>query len=331
MPDPLTTGIELLAALGEASDPLAWVVVAVFLAAAVLEADDRPWARHVAVGAWVLFGVFWLTLIHHFAFVQKSLVEGVLTVVAVPACLSAGALLWRGRDSLFVLTRSVAVMGLIVLPFEAVPFLRRTLIETVTAQTELLINLLGYHPEVVAGTTIEGWGIPAKEYPYHSTFLFYSESGDPLTLTIKLACTGLGSIAIFAGLIAAVDAPLSRKLRAFAVSVPVIYGLNLVRNVFIAVGFGTQQLHVFPDLVMTLFAVESRVMVSYYVADRMIAQTLSVFVLVGITWLVVRQLPEVLTVVEDALYVLTRTEYDLEGAMGAPEVRADGGPDRGDD
>jgi hypothetical protein len=48
-----------------------------------------------------------------------------------------------------------------------------------------------------------------------------------------------------AGLIAAVRAPLRRKLRALAVSLPVIYGLNLLRNVFISIGFGEQLFQIF--------------------------------------------------------------------------------------
>jgi archaeosortase A (PGF-CTERM-specific) len=86
--------------------------------------------------------------------------------------------------------------------------------------------------------------------------------------------------------------------------------------VFIAVGFGKQLLHVFPDVVMALFAIESEVMVSYYVADRIIAQSLSVVAMLAITWLIVHELPEVLTVLEDALFVLTGTEYDLADALG---------------
>jgi len=324
-----------LAALGELSDPLAWVVVAAFLLGAVVERRDRTLARWVTVGAWTLFGLFWLTTVHHFAFVQKSVIEGVGTLLAVPACLSAALLLARGRDSLFVLSRSVAVMGLIYLPVQAVPPIRQALTETVAAQTSVLIDTLGYEYQLVGGQYVdtasgtcvshESVGdrcIAAKEYPYHSTFVFDHE-GEPLTYTVKLACTGLGSMAVIAGLIAAVRAPLRRKAWALAVSVPIIYGLNLVRNVFIAVGFGTQRFHVLPDVVGALFAVDSGVMVSYYVADRIIAQTLSVVVLVGITWFLVKRLPELLTVVEDALYVLTRREYDLRGIVGR-ELRADG-------
>jgi hypothetical protein len=40
---------------------------------------------------------------------------------------------------------------------------------------------------------------------------------------------------------------------------------------------------------------------------------------------VVRELPELLTVVEDVLYIITREEYDLHEALDVPE-RAERGP-----
>lgn len=320
-----TPVVDALAWFGQFSDPLAWTVVAVFVVGLLVERRDPELARPIVVAAWVLFGVFWLSVVHHFTFVQKSIIEAVGTAAAVPASLSVALLLARGRTSLMVLSRSIAVMGLVFLPFEAVPVLRRTLIETVTDQTAILMTLIGFDPTVIGGLTVDGLNIADKTYPYESTFLFYHQ-GDPLTYTIKIACTGLGSMAVMAGLIAAVDAPMGRKLRAFAASIPVIYGLNLVRNVFIGLGLGTQKFHIFPDLVSALFAVEDEVMVSYYVTDRIIAQSLSVVVMVAITWVVVHQLPELLGIIEDAIYVLTRREIDLGQALGiqSPEVRADG-------
>jgi len=321
--EPLTTVVDALAALGRFSDPLAWAVVGVFLAVAVVERQARDRARPLAVFAWLLFGLFWLSTVYHFTVVQKSAVEGLATLLAVPACVSVAVSLARGRDSLFVLSRSVAVAGVLFLPVQAVGAIRRPLVESVTVEAVAVVRLLGLTPEVVSGLTYDGVRIAAKQYPYRSTLVFFQD-GAPLTLTVNTACTGIGSIAIFGGLVAAVDAPLDRKLRALAVSVPIIYVLNLARVVFIAVAFGSQRLHVFPDVVSTLFAVDSEVLVSYYVADRVIAQSASVVVLVGITWLVVARLPELLEVVEDALYVLTRREYDLHGLVG-PDVRTDGG------
>ncbi|HKL29126.1 MAG TPA: archaeosortase A [Natrialbaceae archaeon] len=314
-PGPVEMVVEALAATGAITPTLAWVVVATFLAGIIVERFDHRRARYTFALAWLLFGVFWFTLIHHFAFAEKSIVEGIGTVAAVPISIYVAVLLVRGRDSLFVASRAIGVMGLIFLPVESIPVLRRTLIETVTGQTAFLIDLIGVDPMVVGGMTIDGLDIADKQRPYWSTFVFYHQ-GDPITYTIVLACTGLGSMSIMGGLIAAVDAPLRRKAKALAMSIPIIYGLNLVRNVFIAVGFGEQLLHVFPDAVMALFAIESEVMVSYYVADRIIAQSLSVVAMLAITWLIVHELPEVLTVLEDALFVLTGTEYDLADALG---------------
>ena len=53
------------------------------------------------------------------------------------------------------------------------------------------------------------------------------------TVKIILACTAIESIALFMGLIGAVRAPYNRLTRAFIVSVPVIYVLNLIRNFFV--------------------------------------------------------------------------------------------------
>jgi len=304
------------------SDPLAWLVIATFTLASLLDwsGRDERWTRPIAVGSWVLFAAFWLTQIYHFAFVQKSIVEGIGTLIAVPGALYVAYLLAQGRDSLFVLTRAIAVMGLVFLPFEALAAFRRPLVETVTGQTKVLMNLLGFHPDVVNGATV-----PGTDYdPYWSTFEFVQPSGHTVSYTILIACTGIGSMAIFAGLIAAVRAPLGRKARALAVSLPVIYALNLVRNVFIGVTFGKQYLQVAPELVMSLFATSDPYKVSYFVADRILAQVLSVVALVAITWLVVRELPEVVVVIEDVLYMATGSEWDLQGALGVQPVRADG-------
>jgi len=56
--------------------------------------------------------------------------------------------------------------------------------------------------------------------------------------------------------------------------------------------------------------------VSYFIADKILSQLLSVVALIGITWLVVRIIPELLTVVEDVAYLVTGNEYDMHEAFG---------------
>jgi archaeosortase A (PGF-CTERM-specific) len=312
------------------SAPLAWVVVVGFIFTTVASYRSRALARRVGVLAWLLFALFWLVQTPHFLLVQKSAIEGVGSLVAVPVALYVAWLLYGGRDSLLVLSRAIAVMGLVFLPFETVDPLRGWLVETVTAQTEFLMTVAGTDPRVVSGAevcaTYAADGSCLTHYPdYRSTFVAQTTNpytGNPyvVTYTILIACTGVGSMAIFAGLVAAVRAPRRRKLAALAVSLPVVYVLNLVRNVFIGLSFGEMRLQFAPELVAGVFGfslTQDPALVSYYLADRVLAQSGSVLALVAITYLVVRVLPETLMVVEDLLYVVTGTEYDLAGALDA--------------
>ncbi len=304
---------------GALSDALAWVVILTFAAGTLSVDRSERFARYATVAAWVGFAGFWLQLVPHFTLVHKSYVEGLLTIVAVPASLYTGYLLWNGRDSLFVLSRSVAAMGILYLPFETIPAVtlfglalpapRGVLMETVAAQTGFLIDAFGYTPELVTG-----------EQGYLNTFLFY-DGDHRLTVSVVLACTGLGSIAIFAGLVAAVAAPLRRKLRAMAIVVPIIYGLNLLRTTFITIVFGKQYMQWFVNEILFLFGSTDPYMVSFFISDRIISQLLAVAVLVGITYLVVREVPELLTVVEDVLYLVTGDEYDLAARLDLDRPR----------
>ncbi|MFB6191992.1 MAG: archaeosortase A [Haloarculaceae archaeon] len=311
------------------ADVLAWLSVAAFLAALLADRHDRRLGRYAAVGAWASFAVFWFALVPHFAFVKHSIIEGVLSAAAVPASLYVGYLLWRGRDSLFVLTRAIAVMGAIYLPFTTVPWLYEPLVEFTVMQVNWGIELLGYDPPIVE-----------NEAGIRNTFVFHT-AGHIYRSQVLLACTGLGSMTIFVGLAAAVRAPLSRKLRAVAVSVPIIWTLNIARNVFIAVAQGKQWFaDVYPSVVLTMFGASDPHIVSFLVADRIISQSLSVVALLGILYLVVRELPEVAVVVEDLLFMLTGTEYDLRdsgpgggsgGASASGPARADGGSPRSEE
>jgi archaeosortase A (PGF-CTERM-specific) len=216
-------------------------------------------------------------------------------------------------------------MGIVYLPFETIPAItvaglslpapQQVLIETVAAQTGFITNLLGYTPTLIEGP--QG---------YTNTYRFVEPNGHRLEYTVVLACTGLGSMAIFAGLIAAVRAPLDRKLRAFAVSIPIIYALNIVRVTFIGIVFGNQYMQWFVDEVLFLFGSSDPYRVSFFLSDRVISQVGAVFALVGVIYLVVRELPELLTVIEDVLYMVTGDEYDLARQLDLPRV-PDGGED----
>lgn len=291
------------------TDVVAWAVILLFLGAWAAERGRRDVARWLATAAWVGFAGFWLLIVPYFALVMRSPIETVLGALAAIGSLYAAFLLYRGRDELFVLSRAVAVMGLIYLPFASVPFLRQLAVETVAAQVYAVIVWLGY--DVTFGMGPNGF----------QSGLSFSTDGHTYATFIVLQCTGIGSMSIFAGLIAALDAPLARKLRAIALAVGIIYVLNIVRNVFIAVAFGEQWFQVLVDPILSVTGYTQPGLVSFFIADRVLSQSASVVALVGITWLVVRTVPELLSLLEEALYVVTHTEYDLHDAFSVDARR----------
>ena len=309
----------LLAQFGHSAEPLGWVVLALFLAGVVLEFVDREYARAAFIIAWALFAIFWLSLIYPWFVTDDSFIRGAGAVIAVPLSLLVAKTFYDGRDSLFTLSRAIALMGIVYVPFIAIDPLREQLVLLVTDHTAWAMSLIGYDPPVV--TELAELGpeydrpIGGKEYDYQNTFVFPQDGGGSITYTIILACTGIGSMSVVIGLVAAVGAPIRRKVRALAIALPIIYALNIVRNVFIGISFGHQYMHVFPDATMWLFQMENELRVSYIWADRILAQSLSVVAMVVIFWLVVREVPEVMEPVEDVLFLLTGTEYDLAAAL----------------
>jgi len=297
------------------TDVLAWLVVAVFFAGVLADQlDRRERARQLTVAAWGLFAVFWLLLIHQFAFIHRSIIQTVLVVVAVPMCLYVGWTLLQGRESLLVLSRAVALMGLIYLPFQTASPVRAFLIETVARQTVWLLEAVGL------GEGMRLVQDPAPGSSLLNTF-FFPASGR--SSQIVFACTGIGSLAIFGGLIGAVRAPLRRKSVALAVSLSVIWVLNVARNAFIAAANGYQWFDhaALEDPVMAAFGLSDPGRVSFFLADRVISQGLALFALVGIAWLVSRWLPELLDIAEDLLYLVTGDEVRLR----PPATATDGG------
>ncbi|QLD88108.1 archaeosortase A [Natronomonas salina] len=304
------------------TDPLAWLLVALFGGGALAERRFPEAARYVVGGGWVLFAAFWLLLAPHFFFAQNSFVEAILALVGVPACIYAGYLVAGGRDSLFVLTRAVAVMGLIYLPAETIPIVRQVLVEHVANQTATTMDLLGYEP------TRRPISADREAYAGFDAAFFFP-TADPshggIVYNIVMACTALGSMAIFAGCIAAVRAPWRRKFRALAIAIPIIYLLNIVRTTFIGLAFGRQWFDGwYAPYLMDLFGASDPYMVSHIVAEGVISQTLSVVALVGIAWFVIRELPELLVIIDDVAFMVTGEERDTAAEIGLlPDVDMD--------
>ena len=296
--------------LDAAADPLAWISIGAFLLAIGLEASGKKrYAIPVASGAWIIFAAFWASMFPYYYLDFQSPIYMVGSVAAIPLCLLVAYHLVSGRQSLLRLTKAVGLMGLIYLPFMLYQPAEQFLIEIVTIQSHAGMEVIGYSP-----------GIEEGNNGYQSRFAFEGYS-----TYIVLACTGIGSMAIFGGLIAATRASLGRKVLGIALAVGIIWFLNIVRNVFVGLAAPLGWFD-YPALdTITVLLADEGMRTSFFISHHLIAQTGAVIALVGIAILVMKVVPEVLEILEEALFVITGAEYDLADAINEPTPRTDGG------
>lgn len=267
---------------------LLWTAIGLFLLGVLF--DER--ARLLSAVGWVFFGTFWLARLPIYLQTNSG-IKIVLSVLALPLSAYVGyQIVANERDTLLTLSQAVAAMGLVYLPFGLIGPLNTALIEHTASQTNRILTLLGVNAELIQREGI------------HNLFVVTNPAtGEEYRTYIILACTGIGSMAIFAGLISAIDAPLRRKTMAFAVSVPVIYALNLVRNVFIATAYGYQWFPYSEQLIVDVTG-KYEGYASFFWADKVISQGLSVVVLVAILFAVIRFLPELTELLDEVLDLL---------------------------
>ncbi|MFB6104295.1 MAG: archaeosortase A [Halobacteriaceae archaeon] len=263
---------------------LAWAAVGLSTTAAIAHRRRVKAGRWVAVLGWATFAMFWAGLLPVVTVQLHSPIETVGAVLGVGVSLLVGyRIATRPAPVLFQLTTAVAVAGTVYLGAATIDPARSVLVETAAAQTHHVAHVVGFDPVL---------GVNAATGD-RSTLTFLTR-GDRYRTVIVFACTGIGAIAAFSGIVAAVEAPLRRRIPTLLVVVTGIWVLNLVRNVFIAVAFGRQWFQVLVPQVMAATGYQDPGLVSYFVADRLIAQPLSVVALVGVTILTARLLPDLL-------------------------------------
>ncbi|MDR2944426.1 MAG: archaeosortase A [Methanosarcinales archaeon] len=215
---------------------LLWFSVAL-MAAAILLRKDNKIAEIISGAGWLIFGFYWVTLIPHY-YAKADYVNIALAVSLFLFCLvlanftarafknetrrkypkHADSVLLDNRiDVFFSLTKMIAVVCIVYMPFYLFPPLNHLIIETVAAQTVDLLNFFGYGAVSADFDTIAYKGI---------------------YVSVVLACTAIESIAFFTGVILAIPGSSKSKGTAFLLTVPVIYLLNLARNAFIVAAYG---------------------------------------------------------------------------------------------
>ena len=270
-----------------------WLAVGLMIASSVI---PRTLRVHKLIGGigWGVFSIHWgYQPLHYVEILDYA--NAVLTFVFALFCLLVAYIMFREyregpriiknnremihsevstqieADSLDItsmLTSASSLGALVYFPFANFSSLNTWIIGNVTSQ---VIWVLQY------------FGIPA----YLKAWNMISLNG--YTVEIILACTAIESIALFMGLIVAARAPLNRLIMAFIVSVPVIYVLNLIRDIFVVVAYGEQW-----------FGADS-----FIIAHNYIAKAGSGIALFIISYAVLKILPELLGMIDGLWAILS--------------------------
>jgi archaeosortase A (PGF-CTERM-specific) len=283
-------------------DILLWISLFVLITGAIL---PKRYGYKVAAAGWVLFGLRWGLSTPEFYLVEHNILYTTLCILSVPLTLYAAFLMVKDqRESLMVITKSVALSSIFYFPFAYFPWLGDWLIGVTTSITLAAVNAIGNHAvESTQIITVNG-----VQETHHIITL------NGIAVDIILACTAIQSMAIFVGVVGCIKAPLDRTFKAFMVSVPLIYILNIVRNTFVISSYGNQWLQISPDMIVS-WTGEPASYASFFWAHNVFAEAGSLIALVIISFVVISILPETLVYLQD-IFKLIRLENIKKSLRG---------------
>ncbi len=226
-----------------------------------------------------LFGIFWVLQVPHFAMIG-DIFNAIICLIALPFFLYLSyheylSFNWKEEEkSLKWLTGTSFIAGTIYFLIEKIPILSGALIYVVAAQSVWLINAFGFNYSLSSIDYANGMFYKTT-YNEVSVTILGGQSSTGAQIQIALACTGIQSMMIFVGAILCVIAASRRKWIAFIATVPVIYVLNLVRNISVIY------------MIYTLGW-------SYELAHHQIGKIGSLIALIFLAFLLFKILPEIL-------------------------------------
>ncbi|SFM88305.1 archaeosortase A [Methanolobus profundi] len=252
-----------------------WIAVAFMLLGSIIPKSFRP-RRALSAAGWAFFSIHWFYQPLHYIEIKDYFNVALVITVGIVCLIIAYTMLKEYKDGNIsspdittMATSATALGSLFYFPFAQMEFLNVWIIAQVTDNVLWMLHLLNVPAELTAWNKIALSGYQVE---------------------IILACTAIESIALFIGLIASVNAPFKRLAAAFIASVPVIYILNIIRDVFVIMAYGYQWFG--PN--------------SFEIAHHNIAKIGSGVALFVIAYVVMRILPELIDLIEGVWLLVTR-------------------------
>ncbi|MBP2132125.1 archaeosortase A (PGF-CTERM-specific) [Methanomicrobium sp. W14] len=203
---------------------LVFLSAVAFIAFLVCPGSKR---NYFAAFGWIAIVLSIIIDIPYYIYEENNFMYPVLGILGLPFLYVTVPQLLEGNKYVNYLSRGAAIAFLIYLPFAYIPGAGDCLIAVVTSQVYAVGSFLGLPFSRIA------WNM-----------LGYNG----FSVEIILACTGIQSIAIMLGLAYCVPTTFRQKVLSFLIIAPVIYILNIFRNVFVVAAYTGQWFQFLPEI-----------------------------------------------------------------------------------
>lgn len=197
---------------------------------------------YLSIG-WLLFSSYWLVRTVEFVVEINNLSNAVFSALGVLLFIYIAFHEWlcyRRNEQLSCLTWLANVTCLAATLYfiiEHIPLLSAGMIYIVAWNTAIILNLVQFQPygvPIIPGDAVYYSVSSSSSGRFSSEYIFVPLEGS--SISIILACTGLQAIIVFLAFIACTYTERKKaKLTAFLITLPVIYLLNIIRNVLIVI------------------------------------------------------------------------------------------------
>jgi len=237
---------------------LLWIGLLLLLASALTRKSS------IAVPGWAVFGLFWLFQPGHYLATEDYFNAVLFLAAGLMSLYMAWIVLKKGftSDARLWASYAAAVCGIVYFPFAEIEPLRSGLIGFTTFITVQALQFIS------VPVIMQSWNVMSL---------------NGRSVEIILACTSIESIALFAGLILSVQAPIGRRIMALLASTVSIYLLNIVRNGFVIMAYAG-----------SWFGSDS-----FEIAHNIIAKAGSTVALLAVSYIVFLLLPELLSIIDE--------------------------------
>lgn len=222
--------------------------------------------KYCAIAGWTCLIAYFVLQVPQFIS-ENNILYPCMAVLSIPFLYFTSRHLLEENEVVTGLTRAAAVAWILYAPFEFYPPLGAWLIGVVAGQVAWILGVFS------VPVVMDAWNMIGR---------------NNFRIEIILACTGIQSIAIMLGVASAVPTSWKQKIAAFFIVVPVIYGLNLVRNVWVYITYTGQWFPYFPEIAGNgEYGYES-----FFWAHNIIAEALAVVILICIAYALFFAIPQ---------------------------------------